>query len=265
VRGRAGYKCAVLNTYMRIEEPDTIIQPSGPNKIPLLPSPPPPPGEFQSIGDFYRAIITKLGELPPNSINPDPNSPNQTNQVIGVFNMGFGQPKLPTAITDIVSAVTALGLIVDQGEGSSISPEEMDPLDSSETAAHFYRFAEIIMGATVVPQGGSYDFSGTPVTFDESPNGVINMFPDATLAGMQSILSPADFTTCQNFSAAYTSLLNSLNGVFNGNPTGIQDAINNGMFPLRGLANKVFAISIGTTGQTAGLCWELFTATAGDA
>jgi hypothetical protein len=245
-------QCAVLNTYMRIEEPDTIIQPSGPNKIPLLPSPPPPPGEFQSIGDFYRAIIAKLQTLPSGSINPDPNSPNQKNQVVGVFG------SFPTAITDIPSAVAALGLIVDQGEGSDVSPEEMDPVDADETAAHFYRFAEIIMGAAIVVSGGSYDFSGTPVTFDESPNGVINMFPDATLAGMQSILSPANLTICQNFSAAYTSLLNSLNDVFNGNPGGISGA-ENIMFTLRGLANQVFAIPIGSTGQTAGLCWELFT------
>jgi hypothetical protein len=241
----------VLNTYMRIEEPDTIIQPSGPNKIPLPPAPPPPSGEFQSIGDFYRAIIAKLGTFPDGSIT------NQTNQVVGVFNMGANQPKLPTVITNIASAVAALELIVDQGEGSSVSPEEMDPLDSSETAAHFYRFAEIVMGKTIVPSGGSYDFSGTCVTFDATPAGVFNMFHDPTLAVMQTLLSPSDFTICQNFSAGYTAVLDSLNVTFNGTPSNIGDALTK-MFALPGLASAVLAIPAGNTGNTAGLCFELF-------
>lgn len=63
-------------------------------------------------------------------------------------------------------------------------------MDPDETAAHFYGFAEIIMGATVNPTGGSYDFSGTPVNFDDSSNVVVNMFPDPTLAVMQTLLAP---------------------------------------------------------------------------
>ena len=127
----------VLNTYMRIEEPDVIIQPSGPAKIPLQPQPPPQPGQFQSIGDFYRAIIDQLPTLPANSINPDPASPNQMNQVVEVF---FTSPSLPAAITDINSAVTALNIIVDQGEGSSASPIEIDPLDPNETTCTLLPF-----------------------------------------------------------------------------------------------------------------------------
>jgi hypothetical protein len=245
----------VLNTYMRIEEPDVIIQPSGPAKIPLTPAPPPPPGEFQSIGDFYLAIIDKLQTLPADSINSDPSSPNQKNQVVGVF---FTSPALPAAITDISSAVAALNLIIDQGEGSSVSPEELDPLNPDETAAHFYRFAEIIMGRTIVVSNDSYDFSGSSVTFDAGPTGVYNMYPDPTLAVMQTLLSASDFKTCQAFSAAYTSLLDALNTVFNGNPDGINDAINNNMFSLITLANNVLAIPVGSAGNTAGLCFEIF-------
>lgn len=245
---------AVLNTYMRIEEPDVIVQPSG-AKIPLQPAPPPQPGQFQSIGDFYRAIITQLQALPADSINPDPTSPNQMNQVVEVF---FTTPALPAAITDINSAIAALNIIIDQGEGSSASPEEIDPLDPSETAAHFYRFAEIIMGASIVISGNTYDFSGSPVTFDATPSGIYNMYPDPTLAVMETLLSASDFQTCQSFSAAYTALLDALNNVFNGNPNGINDAINNNMFALPTAASSVLAIPAGTSGNTAGLCFELF-------
>lgn len=245
----------VLNTYMRIEEPDVIIQPSGPAKIPLQPQPPPQPGQFQSIGDFYRAIIDQLPTLPANSINPDPASPNQMNQVVEVF---FTSPSLPAAITDINSAVTALNIIVDQGEGSSASPIEIDPLDPNEKPAHFYRFAQIIMGKSIVVSGNTYDFSEPEVTFDGGPSGIFNMFPDPSLALMKTLLSPGDFQTCQNFSAAYTALLDALNSVFNGNPQGIGNAINQNMFSLPGLAGNVLAIPAGTTGNTAGLCFEIF-------
>jgi Ferritin-like len=250
----------VLNTYMRIEEPDTIIQPSGSKKIPLQPAPPPPSGEFQSIGDFYRAIIAKLPDLPAGSIDPNPNSPNQKNQVLKVFKAADGTP-VPAAITDIPSAVAALSLIVDQGEGSSASPEEMDPLDSSETAAHFYRFAQIIMGGTVVPAGDTYSFGDPAVTSDFSSTGVITMFPDPTLAKMKALLPATDFATCQSFSTAYTALLDSLNSTFNGNPSSIGDAKNK-MFALPGLASTVLAIPAGNAGMMAGLCWELFRPTA---
>jgi Ferritin-like len=246
---------AVLNTYMRIEEPDVIVEPSGPAKIPLQPAPPPPPGEFQSIGDFYRAIIAKLQTLPNNSINSNPTSPNQTNQVVNVF---YTTPPLPAPITDIASAVAALNIIIDQGEGSSVSPEGIDPLDPNEAPAHFYRFAEIIMGKSIVISGNTYDFSGSPVTFDATPAGIYNMYPDPTLAVMKTLLSGSDFQICQNFSAAYTSLLDALNSVFNGNPDGINDAINNNMFALAGAAGNVLAIPAGNSGNTAGLCFELF-------
>jgi hypothetical protein len=46
--------------------------------------------------------------------------------------------------------------------------------------------------------------------------------------------------------------------VFNGNPQGIDNAINNNMFSLPGLAGNVLAIPAGTTGNTAGLCFEIF-------
>ncbi len=246
---------AVLNTYMRIEEPDVIVEPSGPDRIPLAPAPPPPPGQFESIGDFYRAIIVQLQKLPQNAINPDPASPSQKNQVVNVF---YTTPPQPAAITDIPSAVAALNIIVDQGEGSSAGPEEVDPVDPNETVAHFYRFAEIVMGQLIVVSGDTYEFSGSPVTFDDSPAGVYAMFPNPTLAAMQSLLSASDFQICQNFSAAYTALLDALNGVFNGNPQGIQDVINNNMFPLATAASNVLAIPAGSTGYTAGLCFEIF-------
>jgi Ferritin-like len=250
---------AVLNTYMRIEEPDVIVQPSGADKIPLAPAPPPEPGQFQSIGDFYQAIISQLPRLPAGSINPDPASPNQKNQVVNVF---YTTPPEPAAITDIPSAMAALGVIVDQGEGSSAGPSEVDPVDPNETVAHFYRFAEIVMGQSIVVSGDSYDFSGSPVTYDDSPSGVYNMYPNPTLAAMQPLLSASDFATCQSFSAAYTALLDALNGVFNGNPQGIQDVINNNMFPLATAAGGVLGIQAGSTGYTAGLCFELYRPTA---
>ena len=114
------------------------------------------------------------------------------------------------------------------------------------------------MGKSIVVSGNTYDFSEPEVTFDGGPSGIFNMFPDPSLALMKTLLSPGDFQTCQNFSAAYTALLDALNSVFNGNPQGIGNAINQNMFSLPGLAGNVLAIPAGTTGNTAGLCFEIF-------
>ena len=47
------------------------------------------------------------------------------------------------AVTDVDSAVQAINLIVEQGEGTTTSP-----LDPQDDPAHYYRFAEVYYGKT---------------------------------------------------------------------------------------------------------------------
>jgi hypothetical protein len=75
---------------------------------------------------------------------------------------------------------------------------------------------------------------------------------------MKTLFSGSNFQICQNFSAAYTSLLDALNSVFNENPQGINDAISNNMFSLATAAGSVLAIPAGNSGNAAGLCFEMF-------
>src|SRR5262249_29023544 len=134
----------ILDTYMSIEEPDVILQPTG-VQIPLLPPRIPDRRRYASIGDFYRALIKKIQELPPGSFD----SGTARCQVSEVF-------RVNTTVTDLATATAALDLIISQGEGTSTSPIQ----NHCKDPAHFYSFAEIVMGRRLVVTGTTYDFSG---------------------------------------------------------------------------------------------------------
>jgi hypothetical protein len=239
----------VLGTYMAIEEPDTpIVQPSSGPPIPLKPPAPPPPGEYASIGAFYEALITKIQSLPANSWETD-----TSNQVTGVFY--DVTPNLPTPIANATDAVAQLNIIIDQGEGTSSDPWENVSLDgSSNDPAHFYRFAQIYMGAQIDATPPTYTFGGAAIPLVQAS--VSNMFPNPTLAQMQSLLPAADYATCEAFSAKFTTLVEQLQSAFNGSPNDINDAVNT-MFKLPSLAASALAITLPDGVHTAGLCFEL--------
>jgi hypothetical protein len=227
----------VLNTYMRIEEPDAFLQPTG-APIPLSTPSQPLPGQYASIGDFYRALLDKLGDLPAGSF--DASSTNR--QVSRVFRQS-------TVVTDLETARTRIRFIISQGEGDAKSP-----LVAGQDPPHFYRFAQIVMKKKIVVTGATYAFSGDSVALDESK--VPLMFPDPTLAEMKRLLAADEFAKCLAFSQAYTKVLDKLHETFNTDVGAIGDA-EDAMTDLPNLAAAVLAISIGSTGQTAGLCFEV--------
>ncbi|UQA55393.1 ferritin-like domain-containing protein [Polyangium aurulentum] len=238
-------KDVILDTYMRIEEPDVILQPQSGPPIPLASEPPPTSGEYQSIGDFYQAIIAKIAALPAGSIDPA----SASKQVTGVF---YTEPQhTPLPITDARSAAEQLGIIINQGEGTSKSPMEAFSLDGNKDPAHFYRFAQIYMGNQLVVSGDGYSFSGPAVGFD--PSKVYPMVPNPTLAQMQQ--NPEAGPVCMAFTAAFNGLVELLQQAFSGHPDAIDTAVNV-MFDLPNLAQTVLETPFGD-GQVAGLCFEV--------
>src|SRR5205807_1484462 len=125
-------------------------------------------------------------------------------------------------VTDVDSAVQAINLIVEQGEGTTTSP-----LDPEHQPAHYYRFAEIYYGKKLIrnPKPGpgepEFVYGGAPVPFDASAVTPLVTNPKASQypAGSQASI------TNNNFNFTYTSLLKSLHLVFNGQPDHIAPAV----------------------------------------
>jgi hypothetical protein len=120
-------------------------------------------------------------------------------------------------INDADSACSAIDLIVEQGEGTSTSP-----LDLEGDYAHYYRFAEIVHGRRLVknpdagpatPPDQQYAYTGDPISWD--PEGVIALVSNPTpnmYAGTRAE------QTAANFDYTYTSMLRCLHDTFNGAP-----------------------------------------------
>jgi Ferritin-like len=221
----------VANVFMVIEEPeDPLNFPVKP--LELAPAAP------LTIGSFYREIEAQIKAQGEAIFTGDPKR-----QVTHAF------PAAELfAVTDVNSAVKAIELIVEQGEGTKRSP-----LDQEHELAHYYRFAEIYHGRTLerdpsAPDGFSY--SGPPIPFD--PAGV-----------WPAILNPKTTTypagtkghnACLNFNYGYTSLLKSLHATFNGQPGQLPAAIGL-MESLKEQAINMMEIELGD-GTNAGPSFE---------
>jgi hypothetical protein len=152
------------------------------------------------------------------------------------------------AVTNVDTARTAIQTIVQQGEGTARSPDE-----SPGELAHYYRFAEIYHGKTLIPNPTpppAFVYEGDPIPFD--PQGVLPVVsnPKATdyPAG-----SPAR-VQCDAFNATYTSLLQNLHAGFNGTQDSLGSAISD-MFELKNQGITLMQVPLGD-GTNAGPSFE---------
>jgi rubrerythrin len=158
--------------------------------------------ETITIGKFYDAISKAIAALGNGAfLNPSPNQ------------IGPDLMDQSVVVTDVATAQQAIRTIVDQGEGTSTSPLEV----IGAGYAHYYRFMQIRMGHLLVPvEGGGpnpedqYAYSGDPVPFDPTGVYAVPVDPGGYPAG-----SAAAFAN-DNFNYTYTSLLNALHRLFNG-------------------------------------------------
>lgn len=218
-------KDVVKNTFMQIEEPiDPLSIPvkAFQNSTALLGASAPEP-DFYTIGAFYTYLDQKIQELAPKKLPGDPKK-----QVTSPF---FSSDVLFPILTkkDIAKAIN---IIVEQGEGSSISP-----IDLQGEVAHYYRFEEIYVGKVLkedptAPNG--YSFSGAPIVFDS--NDVFPILPN-TKANM---LAPGseERRRVDEFNQTYHSLLKGLHRTYNGEPNHLNQTIGL-MFDIKLLAEKL--------------------------
>ncbi len=196
----------VKNVFMVIEEPET------PLNFPVEALAVAPP---QTIGQFYSAIKQQIKECGSSIFVGDPEK-----QVTSEF-----WPDELIKVTNVGSATRAIEIIVEQGEGTTTSP-----LDLEGKFAHYYRFAEIYNGKTLIlnpnappdaPVDQNYIYGGTPIPFD--PSGVLPVI-DNPKASTYPADSKARYA-CDAFNYTYTSLLKTLHATFNGSPGQLSNAI----------------------------------------
>jgi len=166
------------------------------------------PGEVGSctIGEFYLSIESAISLLPDKAFSGSPA------RQIGPDLM-WGS----VTVTDKASAIEAINTIIEQGEGTTTSPEEVHSVGGDDYA-HYYRFMQVHQGRRIVrceaPDDDSPNFAyaGEAVVFD--PAGVFPIddnpkatdYPEGTEARR----------LVDTFNETYTSLLGTLNLLVNG-------------------------------------------------
>lgn len=222
----------VKNVFMEIEEPEDPIQ------FPVLEVRALAGAEptFRTIGQFYQAIIQKIGALGDGIFVGDPER-----QLVSAG--WFGDRLFP--ITDAASACRALTLIVEEGEGTPDSP-----VDPDGDLAHYYRFAQIYHGRRLVrddsaPNG--YSYSGAPVTLDD--DGVHSLIANQKAAGLDPDTEAR--RRANQFNFTYTKLLKALQRTFDGDPGYLDSAIGL-MFELRLTGQRLCELPAIVGGESSG-------------
>jgi ferritin-like protein len=222
----------IENTFMVIEEPEH------PLNFPELTA---APEKRLTIGMYYTEIEDELKRAGPAIFE----RAKPGFQVTGVF---------PSSelfrVNNFQSAVRAITLIKEQGEGTSRSP-----IDLQHDLAHYYRFAEIFHGHTLqavldpppgTPPDQLYRYDGPAIVFDETR--VLPLTADPS----QSMYPPSSqaYQLNLNYNYAYTSMLKALHLTFNGKPNRLDSAIAL-MHSLHELAMEMSSVQL-ADGRRAG-------------
>lgn len=230
----------VVDCFMRIEQPEKPLDisvggapPASANLAATALS-----QTYGTIGAFYRTIRAKLEEFGPSAFL----HPSHPQVVPG----GWFPASQLFPITDLPSALRAIDIIIDQGEGTRRDPFEPG---SSDEPAHYYRFAEILNARRLVADSSRnppYAYSGGEVALD--PAQVWNLYPDPKAADY--VPGSRERQLVERFNQSYTALLRALEETFNGAPDEFSAAIGL-MNELRLLGLDVVATPVSGTAYQA--------------
>jgi Ferritin-like len=230
-------KQLVHDVFMVIEEPED------PHHYPVLKTAALAAQPQITIGQFYGAIKEQIRELSKkrNIFTGDPKKQLRT-----------GFPPLQTLqIDNAASAIDAIDLIVEQGEGTKTSP-----LDPEHELAHYYRYAEVFYGKKLIPNphpkpgAPEFVYGGHAISFN--PAGVWPVIANPCASTYPPGSKAANLNDTFNY--AYTNLLSSLQLVFSGQPDRLGPAIEL-MQSLEAQAAVMMSYEL-VPGQTAGPSFE---------
>ncbi|WP_213306223.1 ferritin-like domain-containing protein [Paraburkholderia sacchari] len=232
-------KPQVGNVFMTIERPATKAILPGETRL-LADA----QASYDSIGDFYAALIDKLAELvaagQPIFAHP------RLEQQIDISK--WFPPEIERfpdgKVSSLESARVVLETIVRQGEGMQIREDKINPkADPDGNYAHYFKFGEIFYGHRLVPDGANpsgWSYTGEPVPLDES--NIVNLYPNAALSDYPQ--GSGAYIAGKQFYEAYRSLLVALDQTFNGQPERLDAALGI-MFELKLVAQQVMQFQVG--------------------
>ena len=227
---------AVTDTFLVIEEPEHPLD------FPIAAAAPP-----LTIGRFYANINQTIQAADPGIFVGDP--PRQ----VAAQSHGTGIFK----VTDKASVAQAIDLIVEQGEGTTSSPNALNG-----DFAHFYRFQEIKEGRKLIknPNAVPTDPPDQQFVFSDSAADAIP-FDASGVRPLRESPKAADYApgsperlACDAFNVTYTKLLKGLHDAFNGQPNKL-GATTATMFQLSSKAAELANIRL-ADGTHAGPSFE---------
>ncbi|MFZ6657657.1 ferritin-like domain-containing protein [Undibacterium sp. TJN19] len=220
-------KQLVLDVFMVIEEPEQTVDGVD------------PPPDGITIGQFYDHIKIEISALS-----------RMGNIFTGAHEKQLvtGFPELQDkGVTDEASALAAIDMIIEQGEGSHISP-----LDPEHELAHYYKYAEVYYGRKLIANPAPHVpvppwvFEGHRIEFD-----ACGIYPVISNPNSKSYMANPRLADLNlTFNRAYSDMLRKLHKVFNGHPDQLALALLS-MQGLRQQAQLMMALEV-VPGQTAG-------------
>lgn len=254
-----------LDTFLRIERPAPSPR-AGEGLLAEAAPVPVPPGQlraliragllYASIGEFYAAIETGLRALEAEARE------NGTTIFTGVpaFQISpeyyYNSGGRVIAVVDLATALAALEVIVDQGEGFDHGIEDDDGYfaQPKDEVAHYYRFNEIACGRFYqpgdTPAGGP---TGAHFAVDYGDDAVFDMLPNPTIAQFGTGAVADRALVCAQ---TYTILLEELQRSLNGEPNALVGAVVH-MFSLKDtVLDLLHNPAPGHEPQRAGPCFE---------
>jgi Ferritin-like len=200
----------LLHVYMQIEYPE-----AGPVVLALGRT-------FPTIGAFYDAILAAFRQLSPNITGE-----NQLTSFIGDNEL--------FAIQAINDAERAISEIKEQGEGCPQSPLAED---FGGELAHYYKFAEIWHGNTLIWQNGTWQYAGDPIPFPD-----IHKMAPIPIGGYVNPSSQVQ-QALQDFDKQYTTVLDHLQNAWASHSQSNLNQSISAMFKLQPLATAIMQFQL---------------------
>lgn len=191
---------------------------------------------FYSIGEFYQDICRGLGTLEAEAAKAGRTLfvGDRARQITPDYYYSGGGEIV--AVTDLDSAVEALRLIAEQGEGLGGGI-----YDHEDELSHYYRFEQLTLGrfyqkgdTAGKPTGGEVAVDWSAVFPVKSNARLADYAPGSQLRG-----------AAERFNAVYADFLQLLTRAFNGEPRLLIDAVG-GMFRIKELCYQLMRNPIGS-------------------